>query len=139
MSSRSVRILAAAGAALALAAPATALAANNPLTGLGTSTTSTQSAPAITETVTTATPTSSSTSGGGLSTLDVVLIGVAAIAVFGGIAYAIRSDARSHTPRGTAMLDIDRERGTVTPRADRIRRSRAKAKAARRARRRSGR
>jgi hypothetical protein len=96
---------------------------------------STTAAPATTSpAVTTATATSSS-SGGGLSTLDDVGIIVVALGLFGSIAWYIHDDARLHVPRRSANLSIDRERSTVAPRAERIKRSRAKAKAARRARR----
>jgi hypothetical protein len=138
MRSASLRRITLAGAlalTMACAAPSVAAAAS-PLTGLTTTTTTTATAPAA-PAVTTATSTTanSSTGTGGLTTIEVLGIAVAVLAVFGAIFYAIRSDARSHTPRGDATLDIDRERGTVTPRADRVRRSRAKAKAARKARR----
>jgi hypothetical protein len=54
--------------------------------------------------------------------------------VIAGIAWVIRSDARSHTPAGE-VADIDRPKGTVAPIEHRLKRSRAKAKRARRARR----
>ncbi|MGA3362580.1 MAG: hypothetical protein ABSD82_11190 [Solirubrobacteraceae bacterium] len=116
----------------AFALPASALA-TAPFTGLTgstsstsvTSTTSTSTAPPITIPTTT---------GGGLSALDEVGIGIVAIAVFATIIYVIRRDAHIHAPRHAAR-EIDRERGTVAPRTERIKRSRAKAKAARRARR----
>jgi len=117
----------------ALALPASGLAAT-PYTGLGggtssstttTSTSSTTTAPPV------ALPTTTSS---GLSTLAYVGIGVVAIAIFGTIIYVIRRDARIHAPRHAAR-EIDKERGTVAPRTERIKRSRAKAKAARRARR----
>ena len=116
----------------ALALPASALAAS-PFGGL---TTPTTSVPAVTtQTATTAapvTPTSTGT-GGGISTLDYLGIGVVAIGIFAAIIYVIRSDAHAHTSR-RASRDIDRGRATVAPRTERIKRSRAKAKAARRAR-----
>jgi hypothetical protein len=59
---------------------------------------------------------------------------IVALAVFATIIYVIRRDAHIHAPRHAAR-EIDRERGTVAPRTERIKRSRAKAKAARRARR----
>jgi hypothetical protein len=116
----------------ALALPAAALAAS-PFGGLSTPTTSVPAT--TTQTATTAAPVTvpSTTTSGGLSTLDVVGIAVVAFGVFATIIYVIRSDARAHAPRH-ATRDIDRERATVAPRADRIKRSRAKAKAARRAR-----
>jgi hypothetical protein len=118
----------------ALALPASALA-SSPFGGLSTPTTS---VPATTvQTATTAAPvtvpSTNTGTGGGISTLDFVGIGVAAIGLFATIIYVIRSDARAHAPRH-AGRDIDRERATVAPRAERIKRSRAKAKAARRAR-----
>jgi len=127
-------------ASAALAFPAGALASG---LGSGVSTTTTPSS-----TVTTATTTSSlttaapvtlpSTTSGGLSALQEAGIGVVALAVFATIIYVIRRDAHAHAPRHAAR-EIDRERGTAAPRTERIKRSRAKAKAARRARRRSGR
>jgi hypothetical protein len=79
-----------------------------------------------------------STTSGGLSALQEFGIAVVALAVFATIIFVIRRDARVHAPRH-APREIDRERGTAAPRTERIKRSRAKAKAARRARRRSGR
>jgi hypothetical protein len=115
-----------------LALPAAASAAG-PLGGLSTPVVT--SPATTTATATTAPPvTLPSSSSGGLSTLDEVLIAVVAITVFATIAYVIRSDAREHTP-SQSVREIDRERGTVAPRAERIKRSRAKTKAARRARR----
>ncbi len=117
---------------VALALPASALA-STPFNSL---TAPTPSVPAVTtQTATTAapvTPTSTGTSGG-ISTLDYIGIGVVAIGIFAAIIQVIRRDARAHTSR-SATRDIDRERATVAPRAERIKRSRAKAKAARRAR-----
>jgi len=119
-------------AAAALTVPVSAFA-NNPLTGVPTTST-----PAVTSTATvttaTATTSASATTGGGLDSLEKIGIGVAVLVLFGSIAYVIRSDARAHVSR-RATIDIDRERATVQPRAERIKRSRAKAKAARRARR----
>jgi hypothetical protein len=92
-----------------------------------------------TSSLTTAAPvTLPSTTSGGLSALQEAGIGVVALAVFATIIYVIRRDAHAHAPRHAAR-EIDRERGTAAPRTERIKRSRAKAKAARRARRRSGR
>jgi hypothetical protein len=121
--------------AAALAAPGSALA-NSPLTGIPSGTTSTP-ATTTTATVTTATATpvaSATANGGGLNTIEKLGIGVAVLALFGSIAYVIRSDARLHVS-SRATIDIDRERATVRPRAERVKSSRAKAKAARRARR----
>jgi len=120
--------------AAALAAPAGALA-NTPLTGIPSPTTSTP-ATTTSSTVTTATATTAAaaTTNGGLGTIATIGIGLAVIALFGTIAYVIRSDARLHVS-SRATIDIDRERGTVRPRAERVKSSRAKAKAARRARR----
>ncbi len=126
-------MLAAALAVLAaLALPAGALAAA-PFTGLTGSTSSTSVT--TTSSTSTAPPvTLPTTTSGGLSALDDLGIVVAAIAVFATIIYVIRRDAHIHAPRH-ATREIDRERGTVAPRTERIKRSRAKAKAARKARR----
>jgi hypothetical protein len=120
--------------AAALAVPGSAVAAN-PLTGVPGGTTSTPASTG-TATVTTATVTTSAsaTGGGGLNSIETIGIGVVVVVLFGSIAYIIRSDARSHVS-DRATIDIDRERATVRPRAERIKRSRARAKAARRARR----
>jgi hypothetical protein len=121
-----------AAACVALALPAGALAS-----GLGSAASTTSST--TTSSLTTAPPvTLPSSSSGGLSALQEAGIGIVALAVFGTIIYVIRRDARVHAPRHAAR-EIDRERGTAAPRTERIKRSRAKAKAARRARRRSGR
>jgi hypothetical protein len=126
---RAASVVAAACAALAL--PAGALA-----TGLGTVATTSST---TTTSLTTAAPvTLPSSTSSGLSALQEAGIGIVALAVFGTIIYVIRRDARVHAPRHAAR-EIDRERGTAAPRTERIKRSRAKAKAARRARRRSGR
>jgi hypothetical protein len=120
--------------ALALAPAAFAAA---PLVGVPGQTTSVPATTTPVGTTTTPTPVvvPTTTGGsGGLSALQEIGIAVAALALFGGIVYAIRTDARAHAPRQSA-IGIDRERGTVPPRAERIRRSRARAKAARRARR----
>jgi hypothetical protein len=117
----------------ALALPAGALA-SSPFGGLSTPTTSVPAT--TTQTATTAAPVtapSTTTTGGGISTITLVGIGVAALGLFATIIYVIRSDAHAHAPRH-ASRDIDRGRATVAPRAERIKRSRAKAKAARRAR-----
>jgi len=126
--SRRGRSLAGAAALVAsLALPAAARANQFVVT----SSTSTAAA-SSTQAVTTATATSSS-SGGGLSTLDDAGIVVVALGLFGSIAWYIHDDARLHVGRRRATPSIDRERATVAPRAERIKRSRAKAKAARRA------
>ena len=119
---------------VALALPATAGAAA-PFGSLSTPTTT---VPALntTQTATTAAPVTApttSTGSGGISTLDLIGIGVVAVGLFGTIIYVIRRDAHAHAPR-RATRDIDRGRATVAPRAERIKRSRARAKAARRAR-----
>ena len=120
--------------AAVLAAPGIAVAAN-PLTGVPSGTTTTP-ATTGTATVTTATATTAVTSanGGGLTPFETIGIGVVVVVLFGSIAYIIRSDARSHVS-DRATIDIDRERATVRPRAERVKRSRARARAARRARR----
>lgn len=110
-----------------------AASAAGPLGGLSTPVV-TSPATTTTASATTAPPVAQTSSSGGLSTLDEAIIAIVAIAVFGAIAYVIRSDAREHAP-SHAVRELDRERGTVAPRAERIKRSRAKAKAARRARR----
>ena len=118
---------------VALALPAAALA-SSPFGGL--TTTPTTSVPAATtQTATTAAPVTPTSTGGsgGISTLDYIGIGVVAIGIFATIIHVIRRDAHAHTS-GRASRDIDRGRATVAPRAERIKRSRAKAKAARRAR-----
>jgi hypothetical protein len=118
---------------LALALPASALASAT-LSGV----TGVQTVTQTTVTQTTATtappitiPTTST--GGGIGTLAAIAIGVVAVVLFVTIVYVIRRDAHAHEPRH-AIRDIDRQRGTVPPRAERVKRSRAKAKAARRAR-----
>lgn len=119
---------------VAFALPATALAAA-PFGGLSTPTT-TVPALSTTQTATTAAPVTAPTTSsgsGGISTLDVVGIGAVALGLFGTIIYVIRRDAHAHAPR-RATRDIDRGRATVAPRTERIKRSRARAKAARRAR-----
>ena len=120
--------------AAALVAPGSAVA-GNPLTGIPAGTTSTPASTG-TATVTTATATTAATAttGGGLNSIETLGIGVVVLVLFGSIAYIIRSDARLHVS-SRATIDIDRERATVQPRAERIKRSRARAKAARRARR----
>jgi hypothetical protein len=124
----------------ALALPAGALASG--LGGVATTTTASNgvaTTSTTTSSLTTAPPvTLPSTTSGGLSALQEIAIGIVALAVFATIIYVIRRDARVHAPRH-APREIDRERGTAAPRTERIKRSRAKAKAARRARRRSGR
>jgi hypothetical protein len=136
MSFRSLRsraLVAALGLLAALVLCASALAAT-PFGGLG-GTTSTP-ATTTTQSATTAPPVtipSTTTSGGGISTITELGIAVAALGVFGTIIYVIRRDAHLHAPRHAAR-DIDRGRATVAPRTERIKRSRAKAKAARRAR-----
>ena len=127
--SRRGRSLAGAAAlAASLALPAGARASQFTIPSTTTATTSSTAA------VTTATATTSS-SGGGLSTLDDIGIVVVALGLFGSIAWYIHDDARLHAGRRSTTTSIDRERATIAPRAERIKRSRAKAKAARRARR----
>ena len=118
---------------VALTVPATALAAA-PF-NLSTPTTTVPTV-ATTQTATTAAPVTvptTTTGSGGISTFDVFGIGVVALGLFGTIIYVIRRDAHAHAPRH-AVRDIDRGRATVAPRTERIKRSRARAKAARRAR-----
>jgi hypothetical protein len=119
---------------VALALPASALA-SSPFGGLSTPTTTVPSL-STTQTATTAAPVTapSTTSGsGGISTFDIFGIAVLTLGLFGTIIYVIRRDAHAHAPRH-APRDIDRGRATVAPRTERIKRSRARAKAARRAR-----
>ena len=119
---------------VALALPATAVAAA-PFGSLSTPTTTVPSL-ATTQTATTAAPVtapSTSSGSGGITTLDLIGIGVVALGLFATIIYVIRRDAHAHAPRH-AVRDIDRGRATVAPRTERIKRSRARAKAARRAR-----
>ena len=117
--------------ALATAAPAVAAGTStSPLSGISAPAATTPTQPA---TVTTATTTAASNSGG-VTTLDFAGIAVVTVVIFATIIYTIRSDVHFHLRRSKATTTIDRERGTVTPQADRVRRSRAKAKAARRAR-----
>jgi hypothetical protein len=131
LSTRPRRLVGPTVLAVALALPAGASASQFTVT----TSTSATAAPATTSpAVTTATATSSST-GGGLSTLDDIGIVVVALGLFVSIAWYIHDDARLHLPRHKPNFSIDRERATVAPRADRVKRSRAKAKAARRARR----
>ena len=120
----------------ALALPAAA-AAGSPL-GTGLTGPNTSTTTATTQTATTAPPVtlpSTTTSSGGLSTLDYALIAVVVLILFGTIVYFVRHDAHLHAPRHAAR-DINRGRGTVAPQAERVKRSRARARAARRARRR---
>jgi len=123
-----------------LALPATAAAGTTPFTGLtGAGGSSNPAQTTTTSTVTTAPPItipSTSTSGGGLPTYDYILIAAVVVILFGSITYLIRRDAHLHAPRHAARA-IDRGRGTVAPLTERRKRSRARAKAARKARRRS--
>jgi hypothetical protein len=128
------RALVAALALLATLVLCASALASSPFGGLnGTTTTP---ATTTTQSATTAPPVtipSTTTSGGGISTVTEVGIAVAALGLFATIIYVIRRDAHVHAPRHAAR-DIDRGRATVAPRTERIKRSRAKAKAARRAR-----
>jgi hypothetical protein len=74
------------------------------------------------------------TGSGGLSKLDEGGIFVVAALVLAGIARLIMRDARSHTPSGE-IRQIDRPKGTLAPIDHRLKKTRAKAKRARRARR----
>jgi hypothetical protein len=80
-------------------------------------------------------PAASPTSSGGLSKLEEAGIFVVGALLLAGIARLIMRDARSHTPAGEAVREIDRPKGTVAPIDHRLKRTRAKAKRARRARR----
>jgi hypothetical protein len=132
---RRLRASCALALALVIVAGAASASAGTPFTGLTGSTSST-TVTTTTTSQTTAAPVTiqTTTTGGGLSTLDDLGIGLVALALFATIVYVIRRDAHSHAPRN-ALREIDRERGTVAPRTERIKRQRAKAKAARRARR----
>ena len=140
MRSGSLRISALLGASLAavaLALPAGALAAApfTGLTGSGGSTTSQQTT--TTATATTAPPIKipvNTTGGTGLPTYAYILIGAVVVILFVGITYWIRRDAHLHQPRHPER-DINKGRATVAPPTERRKRSRAKARAARRARR----
>jgi hypothetical protein len=119
--------------AAAVGATTGSTAAGTVLPTLTTTTPSTTTTPASTAPYTVKAPASSSGSGG-LSTADEIGIIVAAALLIGGIARIIMRDARSHAPAG-APPDLDRARGSVRPIEHRVKRSRAKAKNARRARR----
>jgi hypothetical protein len=117
-----------------LSLPAAAFAAKPFGGGLSTPTTTVPTL--TTQTATTAAPVTAPTTSsgsGGISTLDIVGIGALTLGLFATIIYVIRRDAHAHAPRHAAR-DIDRGRATVAPRTERIKRSRARAKAARRAR-----
>jgi hypothetical protein len=138
MSRRSLGVRASA-AALALVGVLTlpvGAPAATPFTGLTGATSSSSVTSTATSSAATAAPVKipTGTSASGLSTLAEAGIALAALIVFGTIIYVIRKDAHIHAPRH-ATREIDRERGTVAPRTERVKRSRAKAKAARRARR----
>lgn len=139
MRSGSLRVPALLGAivvSVALALPPAALAATpfSGLTGSGGSTTSQTTTTSTTGTATPITIPSTTTGGGGLPTYAYVLIAIVVVILFGAITYWIRRDAHLHQPRHAAR-DLDRGRGTIAPVTERRKRSRAKAKAARRARR----
>jgi len=120
---------------VALAAPAAALA-NSPVGGgLTTPAPATSTTTTTTSSASTAPPVTIPTTGSsGLSTFEYVLIGAVVLIIFAAIVYFIRHDAHAHQPRH-AERDIFRGRGTIAPQSERRKRSRAKAKAARRARR----
>jgi hypothetical protein len=122
--------------AAVLAAPAVAAAAA-PFSGVpGPAGSSTTAQTTTTATATTAAPITipTTTSGDGLPTYAYILIGAVVVILFASITYWIRRDAHLHAPRH-ATRTIDRGRGTVAPVTERRKRSRAKGKAARRARR----
>ena len=76
----------------------------------------------------------------GLSSNQLLLLGAAALALLGGIGWAIARDARAAAPvdKGHAHADsMDRPKGTRPPPKQRVRTGRAKAKAARQARKRN--
>ncbi|MEA2297642.1 MAG: hypothetical protein QOF77_578 [Solirubrobacteraceae bacterium] len=93
------------------------------------------SQPTQTPTATTPTTTTTTTTGGGLSTTEQIGLFGAGVLLIAGIAYLIRRDAHAHAPaRRTAGVG---PRSTVPPRGKRVEKSRAKAKAARRQRKRT--
>ncbi|HEY1777389.1 MAG TPA: hypothetical protein VGG41_14620 [Solirubrobacteraceae bacterium] len=117
---------------------ATVASAATPFTGVSGSGGSSSAQTTTTATATTAPPIKipSTTSSGGLPSYAYIIIGVVVVILFGVIVYWIRRDAHLHAPRHAAR-DLDRGRGTIAPQTERRKRNRAKAKAARRARRRS--
>jgi hypothetical protein len=119
--------------ALAAASTTGATTPGTVLPTLTTPSTTTTTTPASTGPYTVANTTGSSSSGG-LSGTDELAIIVVAILLIVGIWRLIVRDARSHTPAG-APPDPDRPRGSVRPIEHRVKRSRAKGKNARRARR----
>jgi hypothetical protein len=115
-------------AALILGAMPAVAAAQNPFAPLPTQ-------PTQTPTATAPTTSSPSTSGGGLSSTEQIALFAAGVLLIAGIAFLIRRDAHAQAPvkrpTGTGP------RATIKPRAKRVERSRAKAKAARRQRKRT--
>jgi len=117
-----------------LAAPGAALAGSGtPSAPSFPSSTTTTTQPVGGSPYTVANP-STSSSGGGLSSGDEIGIIVAGVLLIGGIARFILRDSRGLRP-GATIPGIDRPRGTARPLDQRVKRSRAKAKQARRARR----
>jgi hypothetical protein len=93
------------------------------------------SQPTSTPTVATPTTSSTTTSGGGLSSTEQIGLFAAALLLIGGIAFLIRRDAGAHAPAG--KVAGSGPRATIQPRGKRVEKSRAKAKAARRQRKRT--
>jgi hypothetical protein len=116
---------------LALAVPAAAVAQDNPFGPIPQAPPE-QPPPA---------PESGDPNQDGLSDWQQLLIGVAAVALLGGIAWAIVRDARAAAPaddRRTSLDDpADRPKGSRTPPKRRVKQNRAKAKVARQARKRN--
>jgi hypothetical protein len=116
---------------LPLAAPAGALAQTPfaPLPSPSAPAAPAQTAPARTSTT--------GDKGGGLSTGTELLIFVAALALIAGIAFVIVRDARAAAAKRRGGAPSKSERATTPPRGKRVQKSREKARAARRARKRA--
>jgi hypothetical protein len=93
------------------------------------------SQPTSTPTIATPTTSTPTTPGGGLSTTEQIGLFAAALLLIGGIAFLIRRDAGAHAPAG--KVAGSGPRATIQPRGKRVEKSRAKAKAARRQRKRT--
>jgi hypothetical protein len=76
---------------------------------------------------------------GTFSTTQLLLIGGAAFALLAGIGFVIVRDARRAAPvgRDETVTDVDRTKGSRTPPKQRVKRQRAKARAARQSRKRN--
>jgi hypothetical protein len=122
--------LPAAAGAITVVQPSAGAAGGGPLSG----SIAGAAGSAPTDTTTTAT-TSSTASSGSLSTGVVVMMVIGGLVLIGGIAYLILRDARAAAPKRRG--ERTGPKMTQTPRADRVQRSRARAKAARQARKRT--